>query len=206
MKEEKMLLIMKHIVGFNIAWQRKYLTDKTGFLFCGTHCICWKKFTRWFSTECNGEWLCVEFIQIVGCPAERRECMCRFAENLSFYQAHAFEVLTPTPTYRQFIICTFYLSKFHNQARFCLQISYPTILFTMLMGFLNGGSFIIHVLLPGTRKVFTLSGFLPGTCAHVLQPGTQRNASEQSCLIPFTHQVSLTLLYTSSYYFLLLGS
>ena len=37
MKEEKMLLIMKHIVGFNIAWQRRYLTDKTGFLFCGTH-------------------------------------------------------------------------------------------------------------------------------------------------------------------------
>ena len=39
MKEEEMLLIMKHIVGFNIAWQRRYLTDKTGFLFCGTHCI-----------------------------------------------------------------------------------------------------------------------------------------------------------------------
>ena len=39
MKEEKMLLIMKHTVCFNLAWQWKYLTDKTGFLFIGTHCI-----------------------------------------------------------------------------------------------------------------------------------------------------------------------
>ena len=38
MKEEKMLLIMKHIVCFNLAWQWRYLTDKTGFLFIGTHC------------------------------------------------------------------------------------------------------------------------------------------------------------------------
>ena len=39
MKEEKMLLIMKCIVCFNLAWQKRYLTEKTGFLFCGTHCI-----------------------------------------------------------------------------------------------------------------------------------------------------------------------
>ena len=39
MKEEKILLIMKHIVCFDLAWQRRYLTKKTGFLFCGTHCI-----------------------------------------------------------------------------------------------------------------------------------------------------------------------
>ena len=31
------------------------------------------------------------------------------------------------------------------QARFCLQISYPAIVFTMLMGFLNRGNFIIHL-------------------------------------------------------------
>ena len=42
-----------------------------------------------------------------------------------------------------------------------LQISYPTILFTMLMGFLNYGRFIIHVLLLGTSKAFTLSDSLP---------------------------------------------
>ena len=35
MKEEKMPLIMKHIV-----WQWRYITDKTGFLFIGMHCIC----------------------------------------------------------------------------------------------------------------------------------------------------------------------
>ena len=39
MKEEKMLLIMKYTVFFNLAWQWRYLTDKTGFLFIGTHCI-----------------------------------------------------------------------------------------------------------------------------------------------------------------------
>ena len=39
MKEEKMLLIMKYTVCFNLAWQWRYLTDKTGFLFIGTHCI-----------------------------------------------------------------------------------------------------------------------------------------------------------------------
>ena len=38
MKEEEMLLIMKDIVCFNLAWQLRNLTDKTGFLFIGTHC------------------------------------------------------------------------------------------------------------------------------------------------------------------------
>ena len=30
---------MKHTICFNLAWQWRYLTDKTGFLFIGTHCI-----------------------------------------------------------------------------------------------------------------------------------------------------------------------
>ena len=34
-----MPLIMKDIAGLNLAWQWRYLTDKTGFLFIGTHCI-----------------------------------------------------------------------------------------------------------------------------------------------------------------------
>ena len=49
------------------------------------------------------------------------------------------------------------------QARFGLQISYPAISFTILIGFLNCGSFIVHALLPGTSKAFTLSVFLQGT-------------------------------------------
>ena len=56
-------------------------------------------------------------------------------------------------------------------ARFCLQTLYPEILFTMLKGFWNCGSFIGHSLLLRTSKAFTLSVFLPGT--HVL-PGTRR--------------------------------
>ena len=46
MKEEKMLLIMKHTVCFNLAWQWRYLTDKTGFLFIGTHCTVSQTLTR----------------------------------------------------------------------------------------------------------------------------------------------------------------
>ena len=52
-----------------------------------------------------------------------------------------------------------FIIKILYQARFCLQISYPAILCTMLMGFLNCGSFVVHVLLPGTSKAFTLSVF-----------------------------------------------
>ena len=48
-------------------------------------------------------------------------------------------------TYRQFIICKFYLSKFHTSKdsvlKYILQI-----LFTLLLGFLKCGKFIVHVL------------------------------------------------------------
>ena len=60
------------------------------------------------------------------------------------------------------------------QARFCLQISYPATLFTMLMGFFNRGSFIIHIRLPGTSKAFTFSVFLPGARVHIVLPAAQR--------------------------------
>ena len=39
MKEEKISLIIKYIVWLKLAWQWRYLTDKTGFLFIGTHGI-----------------------------------------------------------------------------------------------------------------------------------------------------------------------
>ena len=60
------------------------------------------------------------------------------------------------------------------QARYGLKLSYPTIVFTMVIGLLNCGSFIVHILLLGTSKVFTLSVFLPCACVHVLLPGTRR--------------------------------
>ena len=63
------------------------------------------------------------------------------------------------------------------QARFGLKISYPAIVFTMVIGLLNCESFIVHILLLGTSKVFTLSVFLPCACVHVLLPGTQWNES-----------------------------
>ena len=63
----------------------------------------------------------------------------------------------PLPIYHFYVLFV----DISYQAWFCLQISYPAILFTMLMGCLNQ-SFNVHVLLPGTSKAFTLSIFLPG--------------------------------------------
>ena len=60
------------------------------------------------------------------------------------------------------------------QARVGLKISYSAIVYTMVIGMLNCGSFIVHILLLGTSKVFTLSVFLPCACVHVLLPGTRR--------------------------------
>ena len=110
---------------------------------------------------------------IVGCPAEQCERMHCFAGNSLFCQAHAFEGWTPTsnpsPNYHLNVLFV----TISYPAWFCLQISFPAIFFTMLVGILNRGSFIINALLPGTSKAFTLSVFLPGACVLVLLPGTQ---------------------------------
>ena len=52
---------------------------------------------------------------IVVCPAEGRELTRHSAGNSSFCQTHTLKVLTPTSTYRQFIICMSYLLKFHTK-------------------------------------------------------------------------------------------
>ena len=83
----------------------------------------------------------VKLDHIVGCPAERRERLRPFALNSSFCKAHAFEVLTRTSSYHQiYYLCVLFVTISH-QGRFCLQVSYPAILFKMQMGFLNRGSF-----------------------------------------------------------------
>ena len=61
-----------------------------------------------------------------------------------------------------------YLSKFHSKLSKILSsnvISCKSLLFTMQLGFFNRGSFIVHALLPGTSKAFTLLVFLPGAHA-----------------------------------------
>ena len=100
----------------------------------------------------------------------------RFAGNSLFCQVHAFEVWTPTSTYRQLSICMFYSSKFHTKQDFVFKyhILQFYLQFRLLMGSSNSGSFIVHTLLPGTSKAFILSVFLPGACVYVLLPGTQR--------------------------------
>ena len=94
-----------------------------------------------------------------------------------------------SPTYHLYVL--FVEISYH--ARFCLQIFYPEILFTMLKVFLNRGSFIVHVLLLGTSKAFTLSVFLPGVHVHVVPPGTQQYKDCKS-LVPRTCGLQGTLL------------
>ena len=69
----------------------------------------------------SGDRLYILESRIVGCPEEQCERMYCFVRNSSFCPAHAFEVLTSTSFYRQFIICTFYLSKFHTKLNFLFK-------------------------------------------------------------------------------------
>ena len=64
----------------------------------------------------------------------------RFARNSSFCQVHAFEVLPPTSTYRQFIICMFNLLKFHAKQDFVLKYHILQFHLHDAMGFLWEGS------------------------------------------------------------------
>ena len=97
-----------------------------------------------------------------------------FCRELIVLPGTCVELLTPASPlsliYRLYVL--FVWNSY--QARFGLKISYPAIVFTMVIGLLNCGSFIVHILLLGTSKVFTLSVFLPCACVHVLLPGTQR--------------------------------
>ena len=90
-----------------------------------------------------------------------------------------------SPIYHLYVL----LVEISYQARFCLQILYPEILFTMLKGFWNHGSFIVHVHLLGTRKSFTLSVFLPGTRVHVVLPGTRQYMKSVSIQIMHIRKV-----------------
>ena len=62
---------------------------------------------------------------------------------------------TLLPVYYLYVL----FDEISYQTRFCLQILYPAILFTKLMRFLNCGSFIVDILLPGTMKVNNIVSF-----------------------------------------------
>ena len=55
---------------------------------------------------------------------------------------------TLSPIYNLYVLFV----EISYQARFCLHISYPAILFTRLMGSLNRGIYIINAVLPGKAK------------------------------------------------------
>ena len=60
-------------------------------------------------------------VKSLGARKNKCECTHCFVRNSSFCPVHAFEVLTSTSFYRQFIICTFYLSKFHTEQDFVFK-------------------------------------------------------------------------------------
>ena len=95
------------------------------------------------------------WIHFIRCLAQQRECTHRFARNSMFCQAYVRILLSLdtyfklSPIYHSYIL--FVRNLYH--ARFSLQV-YPAILITMLIGFLNHGSFMVHIHLPGTSKAF----------------------------------------------------
>ena len=93
----------------------------TGFEKMYIQLTCWLFEKPWFSQNLKLLHL-NRFLIFIRCPEERHECRRRFAGNSLFWQAHAFEVLAPTSTYRWFIICVFYLSKFHTKQGFVFNI------------------------------------------------------------------------------------
>ena len=144
---------------------------------CVCVCVCVCSCVHVYKHAYGGHVACT--LHIVVCPAEGCECMTlhvSFCRKLILPGALVWSLGLDT-YFNLSPIYNFMLYKFVKISylfRFCLQISYPAILFTMLMGFLNHGSFIFHALLPVTSKAFTLSIFLPGACIHALLPGTQR--------------------------------
>ena len=74
-----MLLIMKHTVCFNLAWQWRYLTDKTGFLFIGTHCI----------AACTTQCLQVSVAEpAYETESSARNILCGSGHMMAFFYAH----------------------------------------------------------------------------------------------------------------------
>ena len=51
-------------------------------------------------------------------------------------------VFNPSPIYHLYVLFV----EISYQARFCLQILYPEIFFTLLQGILNHGSFIVRII------------------------------------------------------------
>ena len=81
-------------------------------------------------------------------------------------------------------IFEYFICQNSYQARFCLRISYPAILFTMLMEFLNRGSFIVRALSAGNKQSVHIVSFpLLGARIHILLPGTRQYHIIHSCHI-----------------------
>ena len=101
-------------------------------------------------------------MHIVVCLAKGRKYMLFCQERIILPEARFQSIATYfnlSPIYHWYVLFVEIL----YQARFGLQISYPAILFTILIEFLNCGSFIVHALLTLTSKAFTYSFFMPDT-------------------------------------------
>ena len=128
----------------------------------------------WLLVETSRESLMLIIYTMRRMPGRRTRTHTSFCRELIVLPGTCVELLTPASCTLSLIYHLYVLFVWISyQARFGLKISYPAIVFTMVIGFLNCGSFIVHILLLGTSKVFTLSVFLPCACVHVLLPGTR---------------------------------
>ena len=114
-----------------------------------------------------------KFKHIIVCLAKGRKRTHCFDRNSSFCQVHVFEVLIPTSSYRQFIICTcFICQNFIPSKILSVNIS---------CNFIYNGIFIFWQFYGsrpfwslGTSKAFTLSLFPLDVCIH--SPSTGHTA------------------------------
>ena len=79
MKVEKMPLIVKHMLWLKLAWQWRYLTNNTGFLFIGTHFIA----------------LCLTTFCVLEYVTEKNYCLMRAEVKLSYKYSNLSPKLTP---------------------------------------------------------------------------------------------------------------
>ena len=94
------------------------------------------------------------------------------------HMLHAFEIWTPTSTYCQLLICMFFCFFISYQARFCLQMSYPAILFIYNADgiFLNPGNSCLSA---GDTQSVHIVSFPAGS--------TRSCPSTRYMMIPLTH-------------------
>ena len=149
---------IKHFVGLHSEWVKIATSDQQ--YYATSQNLLWLyncKFVVCLAEGCDH----MRVVLLGTHHSARRMLTCRSFDNY----------FNLSPIYHLYVLFV----EISYLARFSLHISHPAIIFTMLIGFLNYGSFlnIVHALLPGTSKALTLSVFLLGASVHIPMPDIQ---------------------------------